>query len=72
MIAGLLDRGRKSPSVAASATEQPFLGSTLLTPDGGGARKGAPNIACLKPPDWITAFRGITNFAVENTENKET
>ncbi len=41
-------------------TEQPSLGSTLLTPHGEGARKGALKIACLKPPDWITATRGIT------------
>ncbi len=41
-------------------TEQPSLGSTLLTPHGEGARKGALKIACLKPPDWITASRGIT------------
>ena len=69
MIAGLLDRGRKSPSVATSTTEQPFLGSTLLTLDRDGARKGALKIACLKPPVWITAFRGITknmNFGAWN------
>lgn len=41
-------------------TEQPSLGSTLLTQHGEGARKGALKTACLKPPDLITASRGIT------------
>lgn len=59
-VARLLERGRKSPSAAAPMTEQPFLGSTLLTPYEEGARKGALKIACLKSPDWITAFRRIT------------
>ena len=69
MIAGLLDRGRKSPSVATSTAEQPFLGSTLLTLDRDGARKGALKIACLKPPVWIAAFRGITNFCGQKHKN---
>lgn len=55
-VAGLLERGRKSPSPDAPTTEQPSLGSTLLTP----RREGALKIVCLKPPDWITASRGLT------------
>lgn len=59
-VSGLLERGGKSPSIVAPMTEQPSLGSTLHTPPGEGARKGVLQTTCLKPPDWITASRGIT------------
>lgn len=37
---------QRSPSAVAPATEQPYLGSTLLTPHGEEARKGALKTAC--------------------------
>ena len=38
---------QESRSAVASMPEQPFLGSALLTPNGGGARKGALKIVCF-------------------------
>ena len=45
-VAELSDLEQESFSAVTSMTEQSYLGSTLLTLNGEGARKGALNIAC--------------------------
>ena len=46
MVVGVLGLEQQTPPAASSATEQPFLGSTLLTSNEEGPRKGGLNIVC--------------------------
>ena len=49
-------------SAATKLTEQPLLGSTLLTSMEEGPRKGGPNIACTTFPGWPTAATGLSHM----------
>ena len=46
MVAGTRGLGQRVPSAATQVTEQPYLGTALLTSHEEGSRKGDPNIVC--------------------------
>jgi len=57
---------RQTPPAASRVTEQPYLGSTLLTSHEEGPRKGGLNIARSLLPERVTAPVGHLFPAVEN------
>jgi len=57
---------RQTPPAASRVTEQPFLGSPLLTSHEKGPRKGGPNIARSLPSERVTAPVGHLSPAVES------
>ena len=51
-----------SSSAATRLTEQPFLGSTLLTSSGGWAKKRWPKHCPFHLPGWLTAATGLSHM----------
>ena len=70
MVAEVWELEQQTSSAASRVTEQPYLGSALLTSHEEGPRKGGPNIACSSDPGRPPRLSGHPSHAVETTRSK--